>query len=539
VRLDVDGETLLLEKRGSEFWVTMDDPDWKAHHIEMSAGPTRGSLSNNVAAPRVQKRVTLMTGSHSFQAYWVAGDIGNTQYALPIAWLISEKRWVPRKDSFIRDPDGPPLSQVWNVNCIKCHSTGGQPRSDSLSGAMETRVGEMGIACEACHGPAETHVALNHSPIQRYIRHFSGKGDASIVNPLKLDAKASTDVCAQCHSYRWNLFQKDWLREGFSFRPGDDLEKTFPLLRGSKISESPWVPESVKHDPEILGMFYWPDGMIRITGREYNGLIESACHVKGGMTCLSCHSMHQSEPNDQLATNMESNRACLQCHEAIGEKLSEHTHHGPQSSGSSCYNCHMPLATYGLLRSVRNHFIEIPSASKTVETGRPNGCTLCHLDKPLQWTADYLTKWYNSPTVQLDEDEQRISSPVLMALRGNAAQRALVAAAFGWKPAREISGQDWIAPHLVDLMDDPYSAVRFIAFNSLRQNPHFQDLNFDYVGPPEGRAAARENALKKWGKLTSKYTDDSVLIQSNGLMNTTEISRLRKMRDNRKMNLSE
>src|SRR5262245_188991 len=103
------------------------------------------------------------------------------------------------------------------------------------------------------------------------------------------------------------------------------------------------------------------DGQIRVTGREYNGLVETVCHTRGNLSCLSCHSIHQSDPNDHLASGMDGNRACLQCHEKIGHNLTSHTHHAPGPTGSQCYNCHMPYATYGLLKAVRNHYIDSPS----------------------------------------------------------------------------------------------------------------------------------------------------------------------------------
>ena len=34
---------------------------------------------------------------------------------------------------------------------------------------------------------------------------------------------------------------------------------------------------------------FWSDGMVRVTGREYNGLLDTACIQKGKMSCLSCH----------------------------------------------------------------------------------------------------------------------------------------------------------------------------------------------------------------------------------------------------------
>src|SRR4029434_5840314 len=107
---------------------------------------------------------------------------------------------------------------------------------------------------------------------------------------------------------------------------------------------------------------------------------------------------------DQLAERMDSNLACLQCHTKIN--VSQHTHHRTDSSGSSCYNCHMPHTVYGLMKAIRSHQIDSPNAANSLKTGRPNACNLCHLDKTLDWTARKLSEWYGQPAVDLSPEHQ-------------------------------------------------------------------------------------------------------------------------------------
>ena len=173
----------------------------------------------------------------------------------------------------------------------------------------------------------------------------------------------------------------------------------------------------------------------------------------------------------QVATNMDGNQACLQCHEAIRNSLAAHTKHTVESPGSSCYNCHMPYTTYGLLRALRSHQISSPTVAASVNTGRPSACNLCHMDKTLRWTSEYLEQWYRTPSVALNRDEQQVSASLLWVLRGDAGQRALVAWSMGWKPAQQASGTAWMPPFLAGLMDDPYEAVRFVASRSIRTLP--------------------------------------------------------------------
>ncbi|HKQ40089.1 MAG TPA: cytochrome c3 family protein, partial [Verrucomicrobiae bacterium] len=374
--LELEGQSYKFERRGDEFWVEMLDPDWRLEYLANPGKPP------STPATRVWKRLGITTGSHHMQAYWVPSAKGNLQLNLPFSYLFEDERWVPRNDTFLMDPHFPAPVQLWNANCIQCHATAGQPRPDPKDySILRTQLGEIGIACEACHGPAEKHVALNANPARRLAMHRVGK-DPTITNPSHLSHVKSSQVCGQCHSIKTIPREANWKDEGFKYRPGDDLEKFTPVTRATKTPK--------EHDAKFLEERYWSDGMVRVSGREFNGLIESPCFQKGTMSCLSCHSLHESAPDDQLAKGMESNAACTQCHQDLSPN---HSHHTQTSSGSLCYNCHMPHTTYGLMKAIRSHQVDSPSVQATIATGRPNACNLCHLDKTLAWTAEKLTEW--------------------------------------------------------------------------------------------------------------------------------------------------
>ena len=91
------------------------------------------------------------------QACWVAGDYGNQQFIFPFIYLFEDQRWVSREDAFLKDPQAPHLVQVWNGSCIRCHATAGKALQDQRSNVFQTEVAELGIACEACHGPMRAH----------------------------------------------------------------------------------------------------------------------------------------------------------------------------------------------------------------------------------------------------------------------------------------------------------------------------------------------------------------------------------------------
>ncbi|MHB8520090.1 MAG: multiheme c-type cytochrome [Limisphaerales bacterium] len=534
VDLSLLGQTYRLERRGNEFWVDLPDPEWRTD--------SPSSASALGGAPRVQRRIGLLTGSHRMQAYWIPSRYGNMQIVFPFVWLISDRRWVPLRDSFLRDPNIPPSQHIWNVNCLKCHATAGQPRPDPQTRILDTQVGELGIACEACHGPGEEHVRANHNPLRRYWLHRGNKPDPTIVNPARCAQKLSAQICGQCHGIKWIPAAEPWEEYGFTYRPGEDMEQTTPMVRPARLDQQPWLKEPLRRDPSFLEQHYWSDGMVRVSGRDYNGLIESPCYQRGNMTCLSCHSMHQSAPDAQVAARMTSNEACLQCHAAFRKKIAEHSHHQPGSTGTECYNCHMPFTTYGLMKAIRSHQITSPTVQSSLQTGRPNACNLCHLDKSLDWTARYLKDWYGTTRPQLDMENRTISAALLWLLRGDAGQRALIAWHMGWGPARQASGQRWLAPFLAQLLEDPYATVRYIAHRSLRQLAGFNDFEFDFVGPEPDRARARQRALEIWTRVAPASLDRSgaeVLIGSNGALQTATLERLLRQRDDHSIDLQE
>ena len=266
-------------------------------------------------------------------------------------------------------------------------------------------------------------------------------------------------------------------------------ESTYVVSRDT-VSESPLFQSWVERNQRTLDEWFWPDGEIRVAGREYNGLLESPCYQGGEFSCISCHSMHGGDPDDQLAANMDGDHACLQCHEKFQQDIEKHTRHPVQSSGSRCYNCHMPHTTYGLLKAVRSHRISNPSISSDLESGRTNACNLCHLDQTLAWTREHLVGWYGTAEAAVEGDQRTVAAGVLGLLQGDAGSGAILAWHMGWEPAQTASRADWMAPFLARTLDDPYDAVRYIGSRSLGRVPGFANFQYDYLAPPAERRRA-------------------------------------------------
>ena len=352
-------------------------------------------------------KIVLSTGAHHQQSFWCETDDGRTLQKIPFIWITSENRWIPYGSIFFIPSSGLSMhAGVWNRNCIKCHVVGGQPRTDTEIG-YDTQVAEFGIACEACHGPAEHHAAAHRNPLNRYAQHFSSDDDPTLINPADLTHEKSSQTCGQCHAifdFYDNESKQNFDRNGFDYRPGDDLRDSRHIFQFGQNEDLPALKRKLKTNPKFFERQFWSDGMVRVSGREYNGLLETPCYQRGTMSCLSCHEMHPhaTDPrpreewaDDQLRPSMRGNESCIQCHEEFQseDSLVSHTHHSADSSGSQCYNCHMPHTTLGLMKAMRSHTVDSPSVSTTLETGRPNACNLCHLDKTLAWTSQQLGEW--------------------------------------------------------------------------------------------------------------------------------------------------
>ena len=523
---DWDGTTLEVYGKRYSFTRVADE-----YWVEIAEG-----------ARREKHRVVLATGSHHQQVFWIPSGNGRELRLLGTTWLIPEQQWIPYQNSFLRPDHLMPQNEIWNVQCIKCHSTAGRPGRDEKTRDLDTTVAEFGIACEACHGPAEEHVRRNRDPLRRYALHLGGGRDESIVHPNKLSAKLSSQICGQCHSVSAFRSQVDidrWWKDGFSYRPGKDLDETREIVRRPTDPNHPDLldPTTRKGFDQIC----WPDGAIRVSGREYNGHIESPCYRGGQFSCQSCHSMHESDPNDQLASNRTGDEACLQCHQDYAGDIEAHTHHPVSSSGSRCYNCHMPHTSYGLFKAIRAHRIGSPSVKESLMVGRPNACNLCHLDKTLDWTRLSLERWYATPQEPIPDGKwKERSAALLWLLEGDAGQRALIAWGLGWEPALEASGRHWIAPFLAYELADSYAAVRFIAARSLKGLPGYDGFPYEFVAPRPQRFQAMQAALGIWARgPRSARRESELFLRPNGSLDRQAVAKTILGRDQRAVNLAE
>ncbi|HKQ60060.1 MAG TPA: cytochrome c3 family protein, partial [Candidatus Polarisedimenticolaceae bacterium] len=269
--------------------------------------------------------ISRITGSRRMQQLETRED--DRYVRLPLAWSIDEQRWLHLSEAFFH-PDGEDFHAhraVWDLNCIFCHTTRPVPGLDAAE-RLASRSAELGIACEACHGPGGEHARRMRSPLRRYAIHAAGTLDPTIVQPGRLDKVRSVQVCGHCHGQRLPAEReriRTILRDGDPYTPGEDLSRHFtPITRETALGTFSFAAR------------FWGDGSPRLTAYEYQGVLRSPCYQRGELTCLSCHTMHAGDPRGQLRPDLPGDALCTQCHASYARaRLAAHARHRADGPG--------------------------------------------------------------------------------------------------------------------------------------------------------------------------------------------------------------
>jgi len=438
--------------------------------------------------------VVRTVGSRRMQQYLTVD--GTRHVRLPVAYDLVNRRWMHLNGSFFY-PDGTDFRHhvtEWNSNCIFCHNTKAVPGYDWEKKTWDSQVAELGIGCGSCHGPALDHVRLAAKPAtkQLWLDHAGDAPPKQIVHPGKIDSDRAMQICGHCHGQRVPQ-PLDRIREimttGDPYDAGEDLHAFFaPIQKETKVG-------AMGFDTR-----FWGDGSPRLSAFEYQGLLRSKCHSSGQpgnrITCISCHSMHGGDPKGMIKERNRSNAACTTCHPKLSStpNLIAHTRHSSGSAGSSCYECHMPKVTFGVMDAHRTHDISIPRPGDTFVLGKPNACNQCHLDKSVNWAIRESSRlWPKSSAIGMVGPGQFNEPEAARAIAaGDALVRGLTARALGGMNTNEAS-IDFAGPLLMQAMRDRYPIVRYFAANGLAAvDPKLPKP--DYLAAP----AAREASVNAW-----------------------------------------
>ena len=338
-RVVLHGSVYLLRESGGSYYITESDLTGKSweHRAEYTLGNRR-----------VQHYLTTLPDGRVI--------------LIPAAWDNIARKWVHDVDVGNPEEASGDRILVWNKTCYACHVSREQKNFDVEHLTYRTTWQDFGVSCESCHGLGTEHVAQ--------------AGKAAIANPAKLDPMRSVMVCAQCHSFR-SIYAD-------GFQAGGNYYDYF-------------LPEMEFRLPASQDPAFWADGRPRWFANEAVALWQSQCFLKGGATCVTCHSQPHNPDVERNTQLRPANQAlCTGCHKAIGANVAAHTHHAPGSAGSSCVECHMPAASVGLHAQIREHSMSIPVPENTTRHAIPNACNLCHRDKDAGWAAQQMTTWYGT-----------------------------------------------------------------------------------------------------------------------------------------------
>ncbi len=267
----------------------------------------------------------IVTGSgNAGQTYLYWQD--DFLFQLPVSWF-AKAGWVNSPGY----PDGfADFARPVGAGCLTCHSTRIEYSKNRVNLAdKETII--LGVTCERCHGPAESHVKFHRE-------NPDADGAKFITHPNDLPRERMNDICGQCHAGGGVN-----LKPPFDFRPGDSIEDF----------------KHFKKEPTTGGSVH--------TANQHPRLIKSKCYLESdSMNCATCHNPHRNEHGN---VKLFSSR-CMKCHEP--EHCGQFADSG-QRITSNCIGCHMPkqndentkmeAADKEFFPEIRDHFIRIEKES--------------------------------------------------------------------------------------------------------------------------------------------------------------------------------
>ncbi|WP_415714978.1 multiheme c-type cytochrome [Roseibium sp.] len=324
-------------------------------------------------APKVLK-VVGVGGIFPLQQYLIETEPGRHQ-SLDIAWDQQKQAWYHLyPDQVLVPEDGFHWSgpyKNWNARCAECHATGFEKNYSPRTRRYQSTAAEIGVGCEACHGPGEAHLRWAESAEDQTQSPFPGlNARGFLVDFASKSSEVEIQQCAGCHSRR---------------EPFED---------GNPLPAKPF------HDSYRLALLreglYHADGQILDEVYVYGSFLQSKMYAKG-VTCTDCHDAHAAE------LRAEGNAICTQCHSPAGNaefpslatRLYDdpsHHFHEADTDGAQCVSCHMIERTYMGIDGRRDHSFRVPRPDLSAKIGTPNACSDCHTDQTAAWAAEELEK---------------------------------------------------------------------------------------------------------------------------------------------------
>jgi hypothetical protein len=251
----------------------------------------------------IAHKIDYVTGGESV-GYTYLFQVGAWMFQAPLSYYAHSKTWE-LSPGYVKDDVG--FTRLATTGCVMCHN--GQPEPVSgRNGSYEEppfRFGELGIGCEACHGPGALHV--KEMQVKRGSILRPGEVDTSIVNPARLPPGLADDLCQECHQQG----DTQVLYPGktvMDYRPGEPLTETMAKLKLPIKPEQRAEANELEARPPVQGSLEqsieWKNSALEM----------SACYqaTHGQLTCGTCHSIHHEPKPEEEKTAYRA--ACLTCH---------------------------------------------------------------------------------------------------------------------------------------------------------------------------------------------------------------------------------
>jgi hypothetical protein len=306
--------------------------EWeRTSHARMARDPKRDpaalTADFSVSPPFPADEVLYVLGNHWTQRFVVAK--GDKLYVKAPIWSIPQAQW---DTSYWID-------KPWTQYCQGCHTTGFEMKE-------KPAFAELGIGCEACHGPAGAHV--------------ESAGRVPVINPADLDPVRSDMICQSCHTTGHD--RTGQFRFPLGYLPGKDLTRFYKGL----------LPKPGQDNESFAGDESYED-----RHRQWLFWVGSFMDVKG-MTCDICKNF-RSRLDSKEKVQMTPSEYCLSCHRDDWPGDSLHQDH--LQDGVHCHRCHVPeVAPGGKRFSIHDHkflFLE-PEVAEAVPPRE--ACGHCHPD---------------------------------------------------------------------------------------------------------------------------------------------------------------
>jgi hypothetical protein len=202
----------------------------------------------------------------------------------------------------ISEAMGRPIDDTEARRCFGCHTTA----STTAAGFVVSRA-IPGVTCEACHGPGRAHVNAMERGADRT------RAAGTILNPRRLDASDSVDLCGACHATFWDV-----------------------QLAGER-------------------------GIAALRSQPFR-LQSSRCWSGDRrLACVACHDPHSPLVRD---AGFYDSR-CLACHQPGSAAATGQPLRSCPVATSRCVTCHMPKYDVPEMHyAFTDHLIRIPAAAR-------------------------------------------------------------------------------------------------------------------------------------------------------------------------------